>query len=222
MRVLVIEDDQEVARQVATILRQALYVVDVAHDGREGQFLGDTEPYDAVVLDLGLPRRDGLSVLQYWRQSGRNMPVLILTARDTWREKVAGLRGGEPHWPSTRPVLLLAATVAILFLSVDSVGLQPTLKAQQVTEERISELEMKLGALRQQAMLLSYKTDEDTLAARYQSRDTLAAELAALDERLGDQLGALVEPAQAAELLSPSFHPWNQAKPAISYPCSGS
>jgi MSHA biogenesis protein MshJ len=98
-------------------------------------------------------------------------------------------------------VLLLAATVAVLFLSVDSVGLQPTLKAQQVTEERISELEMKLGALRQQAMLLSYKTDEDTLAARYQSRDTLAAELAALDARLGDQLGALVEPAQAADLL---------------------
>ena len=98
-------------------------------------------------------------------------------------------------------VLLLAATVAVVFLSVDSVGLQPTLKAQQVTEERISELEMKLGALRQQAMLLSYKTDEDTLAVRYQSRDTLAAELAALDARLGDQLGALVEPAQAAELL---------------------
>lgn len=98
-------------------------------------------------------------------------------------------------------VLLLAATVAVLFLSVDSVGLQPTLKAQQVTEERMAELEMKLGALRQQAMLLSYKTDEDTLAARYQSRDTLAAELAALDARLGDQLGALVEPAQAAELL---------------------
>ena len=98
-------------------------------------------------------------------------------------------------------VLLLAATVAVLFLSVDSVGLQPTLKAQQVAEERISELEMKLGALRQQAMLLSYKTDEDTLAARYQSRDTLAAELAALDARLVDQLGALVEPAQAADLL---------------------
>ncbi len=98
-------------------------------------------------------------------------------------------------------VLLLAATVAVLFLSVDSLGLQPTLKAQQVTEERISELEMKLGALRQQAMLLSYKTDEDTLAARYRSRDTMAAELAALDARLVDQLGALVEPAQAAELL---------------------
>jgi len=98
-------------------------------------------------------------------------------------------------------VLLLAATVAVLFLSVDSAGFQPTLKAQQVTEERVSELEMKLGALRQQAMLLSYKTDEDTLAARYRRRDTLAAELAALDARLVDQLGALVEPAQAAELL---------------------
>lgn len=98
-------------------------------------------------------------------------------------------------------VLLLAATVAILFLSVDSAGFQPTLKAQQVTEQRISELEMKLGALRQQAMLLSYKTDEDVLAARYSSRDTLAEELAALDARIVDQLGALVEPAQAAELL---------------------
>lgn len=98
-------------------------------------------------------------------------------------------------------VLLLAATVAVLFLSVDSAGFQPTLKAQQVTEERISDLEMKLGALRQQAMLLSYKTDEDTLAARYRSRDALAAELATLDARVVDQLGALVEPAQAAELL---------------------
>jgi MSHA biogenesis protein MshJ len=98
-------------------------------------------------------------------------------------------------------VLLLAATVAILFLSVDSAGFQPTLKAQQVAEERISEMEMKLGALRQQAMLLSYKTDEDVLAARYSSRDTLAEELAALDARIVDQLGALVEPAQAAELL---------------------
>jgi len=98
MRVLVVEDDQDVARQVSSTLRQALYVVDVAHDGREGQFLGDTEPYDAVVLDLGLPGRDGLSVLQHWRQSARDMPVLILTARDTWREKVTGLRAGADDY----------------------------------------------------------------------------------------------------------------------------
>ncbi|MDX2475785.1 MAG: response regulator transcription factor [Gammaproteobacteria bacterium] len=98
MRVLVIEDDLDVARQVADSLRQAMYVVDVVHDGEEGQYLGDTESYDVVVLDLGLPKRDGLSVLQEWRQTGRNMPVLILTARDTWREKVAGLRAGADDY----------------------------------------------------------------------------------------------------------------------------
>lgn len=98
MRVLVVEDDRDVARQVSDTLRQARYVVDCVHDGEEGQYLGDTEAYDAVVLDLGLPKRDGLSVLQQWRKTGRNMPVLILTARDTWREKVAGLRAGADDY----------------------------------------------------------------------------------------------------------------------------
>ena len=98
MRVLVVEDDLDVARQVAETLRQARYVVDVAHDGEEGCFLGDSEPYDTVILDLGLPRLDGLSVLRQWRQAGRDMPVLILTARDTWREKVAGLRAGADDY----------------------------------------------------------------------------------------------------------------------------
>lgn len=98
-------------------------------------------------------------------------------------------------------LLLLAATVAVLFLAIDSIGFQPTLKDQQVTEERISALEIKLGALRQQAMLLSYKTERDPLAARYEDRDKLSEELAQLDARITDQLGALVEPAQAAELL---------------------
>lgn len=98
MRVLVVEDDIDVARLVADTLRQALYVVDIAHDGEEGQFLGDTESYDIVLLDIGLPKRDGLSVLQQWRRSGREMPVLILTARDTWREKVAGLRAGADDY----------------------------------------------------------------------------------------------------------------------------
>ena len=98
-------------------------------------------------------------------------------------------------------VLLLGASIAVAFLAIDSFGLQPTLKAQQVTQEQISGLEMKLGGLRQQALLLSYKTDEDPLAARDRSRDSLAAELAELDAQIVDQLGALVEPAQAAELL---------------------
>ena len=98
MRVLVVEDDLDVARQVADTLRKSRFVVDVAHDGQEGRFLGETEPYDAVILDLGLPQLDGLSVLRQWRQTGRDMPVLILTARDTWREKVMGLRAGADDY----------------------------------------------------------------------------------------------------------------------------
>ncbi len=98
MRILVIEDDQQVARQLETILHNARYAVDIAHDGEEGQFLGDTEAYDAVVLDLGLPLLDGLSVLRNWRQAGRTMPVLVLTARSTWRDTVAGLREGADDY----------------------------------------------------------------------------------------------------------------------------
>ncbi|MDH3638582.1 MAG: response regulator transcription factor [Gammaproteobacteria bacterium] len=98
MRVLVVEDDEEVSRQIAAYLRRGSYVVDTAFDGEEGEFLGDTETYDAVILDLGLSKRDGFSVLQAWRERGRDMPVLILTARNTWREKVAGLRAGADDY----------------------------------------------------------------------------------------------------------------------------
>lgn len=98
MRILIIEDDQHVSRQIETTLRKSGYVADVAHDGEEGHFLGDTEPYDAVVLDLGLPIVDGLTVLGRWREGGRRMPVLILTARGSWREKVTGLRAGADDY----------------------------------------------------------------------------------------------------------------------------
>jgi two-component system OmpR family response regulator len=98
MRILVIEDNQDVARQVGETLEEELYVVDIAHDGEQGWFLGDTETYDAVVLDLGLPILDGLTVLQRWRYSGNQVPVLILTSRDTWREKVSGLRAGADDY----------------------------------------------------------------------------------------------------------------------------
>ena len=98
MRVLVIEDDKDLNRQLATALREAHYTVDAAFDGEEGHFLGDTEPYDAVVLDLGLPEIDGVTVLTRWRAGGRNMPVLILTARDAWSEKVAGFDAGADDY----------------------------------------------------------------------------------------------------------------------------
>lgn len=94
MRVLVVEDKPALARQVAEALRAAGFAVDVAADGEEGHFLGDTEPYDAAILDLGLPKIDGATVLRRWRAGGRAMPVLILTARDSWSDKVAGLDAG--------------------------------------------------------------------------------------------------------------------------------
>ena len=98
MRILVVEDDTELNRQLREALEQAGYVVDTALDGEEGHFLGDTEPYDAVVLDLGLPRKDGVSVLKEWRAAGRDMPVLILTARDRWSDKVAGFDAGADDY----------------------------------------------------------------------------------------------------------------------------
>jgi len=98
MRLLLVEDDPDLARQLAAALDEAGYAVDVAHDGEEGHFLGDTEPYDAVVLDLGLPVLDGVSVLKKWRADGRDMPVLILTARDQWGEKVAGFDAGADDY----------------------------------------------------------------------------------------------------------------------------
>jgi two-component system OmpR family response regulator len=98
MRILVIEDNVELTRQIKTALKQSLYAVDVAYDGEEGKFLGDSEHYDAVVLDLGLPRMDGIEVLDRWRTKGNDVPVLILTSRQTWREKVAGLRAGADDY----------------------------------------------------------------------------------------------------------------------------
>ena len=86
MRILVVEDDQILNRQLTEALTGAEYVVDRAFDGEEGHFLGDTEPYDAVILDVGLPVMDGISVLERWRRDGRTMPVLILTARDRWSD----------------------------------------------------------------------------------------------------------------------------------------
>lgn len=98
MRILVVEDDQNLNRQLVEALTEAGYVVDKAFDGEEGHFLGDTEPYDAIVLDLGLPVMDGVSVLSKWRRAGKKTPVLILTARDRWSDKVAGFDAGADDY----------------------------------------------------------------------------------------------------------------------------
>ncbi len=98
MRVLVVEDDEDLREGLSQALRRAGYVVDGAGDGVEGQYLGEVEDYDAVILDLGLPERPGLDVLRHWRAQGNDVPVVVLTARDAWHERVDGLKAGADDY----------------------------------------------------------------------------------------------------------------------------
>ena len=98
MRVLVVEDEVLLARQLTAALRRAGYAVDHAADGERADLLGHDESYDAVVLDLGLPKVDGLTLLRRWREAGQAMPVLVLTARGSWHEKVQGIDGGADDY----------------------------------------------------------------------------------------------------------------------------
>ena len=98
MRILVVEDEPTLSAQLSEALGQAGYLVDSAADGGRAHYLGEVETYDLVVLDLGLPVMDGLTVLKKWRAAGLGMPVLILTARDNWHEKVAGIDAGADDY----------------------------------------------------------------------------------------------------------------------------
>ncbi len=98
MKVLVAEDETALSRQLAAALTDAGYVVDCAEDGERAEFLGQTEHYDAAILDLGLPKMDGLTVLRRWREAGVALPVLVLTARGSWHEKVQGIDGGADDY----------------------------------------------------------------------------------------------------------------------------
>ena len=98
MRILLIEDEARIAADIKVTLEAAGYVVDISSDGEDAWFRGDTEDYDLVVLDLGLPRMDGLSILKRWRAAGRRMPVLVLTARGAWVERVEGIDAGADDY----------------------------------------------------------------------------------------------------------------------------
>jgi two-component system, OmpR family, response regulator len=98
VRILIVEDEAALSRQLATSLKDAGYVVDCAADGERGDFLAQTERYDAILLDLGLPKIDGLTLLARWRDAGMDVPVLVLTARGSWHEKVQGIDGGADDY----------------------------------------------------------------------------------------------------------------------------
>jgi two-component system, OmpR family, response regulator len=116
MRILVVEDERRIARDIAGALQAENYLVDVCHDGEEAWFLADTETFDAIVLDLGLPGLDGLTVLKRWRQASNETPVLVLTARDGFQERIEGIDTGADDY-LTKPFRmeeLLARLRAIL------------------------------------------------------------------------------------------------------------
>lgn len=100
MRILIVEDESRIADDLEVALREAGYVTDRANDGETAWFKGDTEDYDAIILDLGLPKLDGMTVLRRWREADRLMPVLALTARDSWRDKVDGIDAGADDYLS--------------------------------------------------------------------------------------------------------------------------
>lgn len=116
MRLLLIEDDPAFFEPLAADLRGAGYIVDTATDGAQGEFLGATEPYDAAILDLGLPKLAGLEVLKCWRDAGNHMPVIVLTARDAWHEIVDGFKAGADDYVCKpfHPQELLARLQAVL------------------------------------------------------------------------------------------------------------
>ena len=98
MRILIVEDEPTLGQQLKSTLEGAGYAVDLSVDGEDGHYMGSTENYDAIILDLGLPEIDGLTVLDRWRKEGRKFPVLVLTARDSWSDKVAGLDAGADDY----------------------------------------------------------------------------------------------------------------------------
>ena len=124
MRLLLVEDDSALVQSLKKDLQQAGYAVDIADNGVDAEFLGKENLYDVVVLDLGLPRRSGMEVLQHWRMAGNSTPVIVLTARDAWHERVDGFKAGADDYLGKPFHLeeLLARLTAVLHRSKQQPG----------------------------------------------------------------------------------------------------
>lgn len=194
MRVLLVEDDLRIAGDVTDTLTAAGYVVDHESDGEEAWFKGDTEDYGAVVLDLGLPGMDGLAILKKWRESGRTFPILVLTARGTWSERVEGIdAGADDYLPKPFEMdELLARLRAVVRRSAGHAT--PSLSIQGVTLEpkqmRISVNGVPKSLSPQEYRLLSYLMLH---AGRVVPQQELAEQLhGAYDERESNAVEVLV------------------------------
>jgi len=192
MRLLLVEDDRRIAADVEAALKAAGYVVEIARDGEQAWFLGDTEDYGAVILDLGLPGMDGLAVLKRWRVNGRSMPVLILTARGNWAERVDGIdAGADDYLPKPfRMEELLArlrsivrrsaghasSRVAVGDIELDERQMKVTVRGVPVT---LSPLEYRLVAhlLRHRGRVVSQHELDENIYGHREDHDSNALEV---------------------------------------------
>ncbi|RMC35382.1 response regulator transcription factor [Paracoccus alkanivorans] len=154
MRALIVEDDPVLSSQLANAMRDAGFVTDLATDGTEGEFLGATESYDVAVLDLGLPGMPGIEVLTRWRDQGIGMPVLILTARGDWTDKVAGFRAGADDY-AVKPFRLDEVVLRAQTLIRRAAG-----HARPVIEAGSLRLDSQLGLITRDGMALKLTSFE--------------------------------------------------------------
>ena len=159
MRALIVEDDPVLSAQLATAMQDAGFVSDCAADGRQGEFLGSTESYDVVILDLGLPGMAGIEVLTRWRDTGVTTPVLILTARGDWTDKVAGFRAGADDY-AVKPFRLDEVVLRCQTLIRRAAG-----HARPVIRAGVLSLDSQLGVISRDGLALKLTAFEQRILA---------------------------------------------------------